>query len=244
MKTFLASFMALLLVVSLAPMAITDDDVENKAEVSDEIDDLMEANEVVKEILGIPEDGIPQEMLDNAAAVVVVSDLLKAGFIAGVKKGEGVMSAHTGSGWTLPAFVEVAGGSIGWQAGVESIDLVLVFMSEKHVQKLLNGEFTFGADASVAAGPVGRQASIGTNENAKSAVYAYSRSKGLFAGISLDGSKISIDKEANQKVYGVDANTNAHAIMYGQKGKAPEQAQQFKTTLNSLTKAQNEKAKS
>jgi lipid-binding SYLF domain-containing protein len=173
---------------------------------------------------------------------VVIPDLLKAGFIAGVKSGNGVMASHKANGWTHPAYVKLAGGSIGWQAGVESTDLVLVFMSEKHVQKLLNGEFTLGADASVAVGPVGRQGSIGTNENAKSAVYTYSRSKGVFAGISLDGSKISIDKESNERVYGTGANV--HSIINGQQAKAPAEAEAFKTTLNTMTKAQNVKAKS
>jgi lipid-binding SYLF domain-containing protein len=243
MKTILSSFIALLVAFSFASVvALADDDVKKAAEPADEIEDLMEANTVIKEILAIPENGIPQEMLDNAAAVVVIPDLLKASLIAGVKSGEGVMALHGGSGWSHPAFVELAGGSLGLQAGVESTDLVLVFMSEKHVQKLLNGEFTLGADASVAAGPVGRQASAGTNENAKSAVYAYSRSKGLFAGISVDGSKISIDTEANTRVYG--ANANAHNVLHGQQATAPKEAEEFKTTLNTMTKANNPKAKS
>jgi lipid-binding SYLF domain-containing protein len=238
MKKVLYVFMALLMVSAVGHFAIAG---EGDSAATDEQDRLIEANTVVKEVLAIPENGIPQEMLDNAAAVIVIPDLLKAGFIAGVKAGEGVMSAHTGTGWTRPSFVELKGGSIGWQAGVESTDLVLVFMSEKHVQKLLNGEFAFGADASVTVGPIGRQASAGTNQDAKSAIYAYSRSKGVFAGISLDGSKVSIDKESNTKIYGTD---NAHNIMYGGQGNAPAEAETFKTTLNSVTKANNPKAKS
>ena len=245
MRKLIASSMAILLMLALAAVSFADDDDAKKTDISDEIDRIADANTVVKEVLAIPENGIPQEMLDNAAAVIVIPDLLKAGFVAGVKSGNGVMSAHTGSGWTVPCFVKLAGGSIGWQAGVESTDLVLVFMSEKHVQKLLNGEFTLGADASVAVGPVGRQAGVATNENAKSAVYTYSRSKGVFAGISLDGSKISVDKESNERIYG--AGSNPHNVMYGggqgqAATKAPAEAEEFKTTLNSMTKKNNPKS--
>ena len=240
MKKFITSSMAILLMLALAALSFADDKDVQKADVSDEIDRVADANTVLKEVLAIPENGIPQEMLDNAAAVVVIPDLLKAAFVAGVKSGNGVISAHTGSGWTHPAFVKLAGGSVGWQAGVESTDLVLVFMSEKHVQKLLNGEFTLGVDASVAVGPVGRQASVGTNENAKSAVYTYSRSKGVFAGISLDGSKISVDTESNERIYG--AKTTPHNVLYGQHGTAPKEAEDLKTTLNSMTKKNNPKS--
>jgi len=242
MKKVLTVFMALLMVSALVPFAIADDEDKDETYASDEHERAAESALVVKEVLAIPENGIPQEMLDNAAAIIVIPDLLKAAFIAGVKTGEGVMSAHTATGWTHPAYVELKGGSIGFQVGVESTDLVLVFMSEKHVKKLLNGEFTFGADASVTAGPVGRQASVGTNENAKSAVYAYSRSKGLFAGISLDGSKLSIDTESNTRIYGPGAT--AENILYGQHAPAPKELEDFKTTLNTMTKANNPKAKS
>jgi len=232
--------MALMLVFANSLVSLADDDKDKKAEVSDEIERLTESTNTVRDVLGIPENGIPQDMLDNAAAVVVIPDLIKAAFIAGAKNGDGVMAVRDASGWTLPTFVEMTGGSVGWQIGVEETDLVLVFMDEKHVKKLLNGEFTFGADASVAVGPVGRQASAGTNQNAKSAVYAYSRSKGVFAGVSLDGSKIYIDKEANARVYG--AGTTPSDVLYGQKVKAPKEAADFKLTLNSMTKP-NMKAK-
>ncbi|RPH64615.1 MAG: hypothetical protein EHM89_01280 [Acidobacteria bacterium] len=236
MKKLLAPFCALLLVLAIAPLSIADDyDKDKKADVSDEVDCATEATVALKEVLAIPENGIPQEMLEEAAAIIVVPDLLKAALIAGIKNGDGVMSVRNASGWSHPAFVDVSGGSVGLQAGVESIDLILVFMSEKHVKKLLNGEFTLGADASVAIGPVGRQASAGTSENAKSAVYAYSRSKGAFAGISLDGSKISIDQESDERVYG--AGTTANDVLYGTKhGTPPQQVENFKLTLNDMTK--------
>ncbi|HEU4929582.1 MAG TPA: lipid-binding SYLF domain-containing protein [Candidatus Krumholzibacteria bacterium] len=235
MKKLIASWMALALALVVVPVFAGDDK-------ADDLKKLTEATTTIKEILSIPENGIPQEMLDNAAAVVVIPDMVKAAFIVGGKGGDGVMSLHGGTGWSNPAFVEAGGGSVGLQAGIEEADLVLVFMSEKHVNKLLNGEFTLGADASVAAGPVGRQGSIGTNENAKSAIYAYSRSQGVFAGVSLDGTKFDVDEEANVRVYGTGANV--HNIVHGKQAtKAPAEAETFKTTLNSLTKAENVKAK-
>ncbi len=234
MKKLIASWVALALALAVVPV-IADDDK------ADDLGKLNEATTTIKEILSIPENGIPQEMLDNAAAVVVIPDMVKAAFIVGGKSGDGVMALHSGSGWSHPTFVEAGGGSVGLQAGIEEADLVLVFMSEKHVNKILNGEFSVGADASVAAGPVGRQASVGTNENAKSAIYAYSRSAGVFAGISLDGTKIDVDNEANVRVYGTGANV--HNIVHGKQAKAPAEAETFTTTLNSLTKAENQKAK-
>jgi lipid-binding SYLF domain-containing protein len=233
MKKLIASCVALALALAVVP-SFADDK-------ADDVKKLTEATTTIKEILSIPENGIPQEMLDNAAAVVVIPDMVKAAFIVGGRGGDGVMALHGAQGWSLPAFVEAGGGSVGLQAGIEEADLVLVFMSEKHVNKILNGEFTIGADASVSAGPVGRQASAGTNENAKSAIYAYSRSAGVFAGVALDGTKIDIDEEANVRVYGTGANVNS--IVHGKQAKAPAEAETFKTTLNSLTKAENMKAK-
>ncbi len=234
MKRLIASWMALALILVVVPVLADDSP-------ADDTKKLSEATTTVKEILSIPENGIPQEMLNNAAAVVVIPDMVKAAFIVGGRSGDGVLALHGANGWSLPAFVEAGGGSVGLQAGIEEADLVLVFMSEKHVAKILNGEFTVGVDGSVAAGPVGRQASVGTNENAKSAIYAYSRSAGVFAGVALDGTKIDVDDEANVRIYGTGANVNS--IVHGKQAKAPAEAETFKTTLNSLTKAENVKAK-
>ena len=239
MKKLTTPFLALLFVLALAPVSIAGNDKSEKADdIKDANEHLTEATTTLKEVLAIPEDGIPKKMLDNAAALVVIPDLLKAGFVVGAKSGDGVISARNGSGWSHPAFVNMDGGSIGWQIGVESTDLVLVFMDEKHVKDLLHGEFTLGGEASVAVGPVGRQGSAGTNDDFNSAVYAYSRSKGVFAGISIDGSKISIDKDENALMYG--AGTTANDVLYTQKhAKAPQAAEDFKTTLNNLTKSKS-----
>ncbi len=236
MKKF--PFMTLSLVLAVAPLSIAGDDkaADKADDTKDAKEHLTEATTTIKEVLSIPEDGIPQKMLDGAAAVIVVPDLLKAAFIAGAKSGDGVMSVRSAGGWTHPVSINLDGGSIGWQIGVESTDLVLVFMDEKHVKELLNGEFTLGGEVSVAVGPVGRQASAGANTDFNSSVYAYSRSKGVFAGASLDGSKIGIDKDENALIYG--AGTTANDVLYGTKQPKTllKEADDFKTTLNSLAK--------
>jgi len=233
MRAFLALFAAATLVLSLAP-APTVAQKEEKSKMTDEAERMMNATVTLKEILGIPEKGIPQSMLDNAAAIVVIPGLVKAGFIVGGKHGKGVMSVRNDTGWSHPSFVSLTGGSIGWQAGVKSTDLVLVFMSQKSVTKLLNGEFTLGADASVAAGPVGREAGAGTNLRVEAEIYSYSRSRGAFAGVSLDGSKLSIDKDANEKYYGREVKVED--LLFGGHGEVPQGAEDFKATLNRLSK--------
>jgi len=236
MRTLLAAFMAMLLVFAIAPVSRAGDETAKNAEASanDESERMTSSTATLKEVLSIPEDGVPQTMLDNAAAIVVIPGLIKAGFIAGVKHGNGVLSTRGKAGWTHPTFVTMTGGSVGWQAGVESTDLVLVFMSEKNVKALLNGEFTLGADASVAVGPVGRQAAAGTNLSVKAEIYAYSRSRGVFVGIAIDGSHLGIDNDANVRYYG--EGTTANALLFGEHAKAPEGAEAFKVTLNNLTK--------
>jgi lipid-binding SYLF domain-containing protein len=235
MKTLFAYLMAVGLMVSMTPASQAGGDTPKNAdvEVSDETERMTNATTTLKEIVGIPEDGIPQSMLDNAAAIVVIPGLVKASFIVGGKRGEGVMSVRNVTGWTHPTFVNLTGGSIGWQAGVSSTDLVLVFMNEKTVKELLNGEFTLGADAAVAVGPVGRVASAGTNLELKAEIYSYSRSSGLFAGISVDGSQLDVDNDANVRYYG--AGRNASDVLYGASAKAPQSADEFKLTLNKLT---------
>ncbi len=236
MKTLFAFLIAAAVVLANAPLSMAGDkdSTDSTTTVSDESQRMMNATTTLEEVIGIPENGIPQTMFDNAAAIIVIPSLVKAGFIIGAKRGEGVMSIRGEKGWGHPAFVNLTGGSIGWQAGVSSTDLILVFMSEKNVKALLNGEFTLGADAAVAAGPVGREASAGTNLSAKAEIYSYSRSRGLFAGVAIDGSQLGIDNDATARYYG-DGMT-ASKVLYETHDKAPESAEHFKLTLNNLTK--------
>ncbi len=169
---------------------------------SRETEIVAASNQVLKEIMEIPAKGIPISLLANAQGIVVIPKLLKGGFVIGVRRGHGVvMVRDEKNAWRPPLFVTVTGGSVGWQIGIQSTDLVLVFQTRKSIQKLLHGNFTIGADAAAAAGPVGREATAATDIFLSAEVYSYSRSRGLFAGISLDGSAIQIDSAANAQYY-------------------------------------------
>jgi lipid-binding SYLF domain-containing protein len=205
-KLFVVALGLLALAGLVAPPVNADDKYKDKKVEEtrdiDEVEELTESREALKKVMAIPEDGIPQDMLEGAAAIVVVPDMVKAAFVAGAQHGDGVMVVRNGNGWSAPIFVELTGGSVGFQAGVQSTDVVLVFKNASAAKKVLDGEFTLGADGSIAAGPVGRDAKAGTDVKLDQEVYSYSRSKGLFAGVSLDGSKLSINKDGNAAYYG------------------------------------------
>jgi|SwirhirootsSR3_FD_contig_51_3179328_length_885_multi_2_in_0_out_0_1 lipid-binding SYLF domain-containing protein len=170
---------------------------------SNEAERTTEAVSVLTEIMGIPEDSIPEELMARAHGIAVIPHVVKGAFGLGGQWGKGLMSQRREDGvWSPPSYVEIGGGSFGLQIGVQATDIVLIFTDEDGLKGLLKGKVKLGADASAAAGPLGRKAEVGTDVLLKSAVLAYSRSKGLFAGISLDGSVISVDDSANRKVYG------------------------------------------
>src|SRR5690606_13323709 len=155
------------------------------------------------EIQKIPEQSIPDKLLDEAKAVVVIPDTIKAGLVIGGRRGHGLMSVKTPDGtWSNPVFVTLTGGSIGFQAGVQSSDIVLVFRNDRSLDNVVNGKFTLGADASVAAGPVGRNAAAATDGQLKAEIWSWSRARGLFAGVALDGAALRIDNDAQAAVYG------------------------------------------
>ena len=158
---------------------------------------------VLKEMSAIPENSIPERLLAEAYAIAIVPNLAKAGFVVGGRYGKGLISVRGKDGaWSNPNYINLSGGSVGFQIGLQQSDLILVFTSPAGVEGIINGKFTLGGDASVAAGPVGRQASASTDEKFKAEILSYSRTRGLFAGISLDGSAITIDKKANETMYG------------------------------------------
>jgi lipid-binding SYLF domain-containing protein len=157
---------------------------------------------VLDEIQGAPDKGIPQQVLGSAECVAVVPGMLKGGFIVGAKHGRGLASCRTPKGWSSPAFFVVTGGSIGWQIGGQEVDLVLLIMNKNGMKHLLSSEFSLGADASVAAGPVGRQAEGDTDWKMRAEVLTYSRARGLFAGITLNGAVIKQDKDSTREFYG------------------------------------------
>ena len=165
---------------------------------------------VLSEIQKIPEQGIPDKLLDEGRAVVVIPDTLKVGLVIGGRRGHGLMSVKSPDGsWSQPVFVKLTGGSIGFQAGVQSSDVVLVFRNDRNLENIVNGKITLGADAGVAAGPVGRNASASTDGQLKAEIWSWSRARGLFAGVALDGAVLQIDDDANVAVYGSAATPRA-----------------------------------
>ena len=163
------------------------------------------AARVLAEIQAIPETSIPNKLLDEARAIVVVPDSIKAGLVIGGRRGHGVLSVRQPDGrWSNPSFVTLTGGSVGLQVGVQSADIVLVFRSDRGLDSTVNGKFTLGADAGVAAGPMGRNASAATDGQLKAEIWSWSRARGLFAGVALDGAVLAIDDRANEAVYGRD----------------------------------------
>jgi lipid-binding SYLF domain-containing protein len=163
---------------------------------------LLTAGEVLQELRSGRDEVIPDRLLERAYGIAVIPDLTKVAFFAGGRRGHGVLVVRDKQGrFSDPVFVTMTGGSFGWQWGVQSADIVLVFTTPKGVEGINGGKVTLGADASVAAGPVGRQASAATDASFKAEVYSYSRSRGVFAGIALDGTVISIDDDANSAFY-------------------------------------------
>ena len=200
MKTIAASITVLLMAASAFGQLKKDD-----------IEKLNDAAMVVTELRSTPE-GIPESIWNKAHCVLVIPSLKKAGFIVGGEHGSGVMSCRHGNTWGAPVFMEMTKASAGLQAGVSSTDLVLVVMNEKGAEKLLNNKVTLGADASVAAGPVGRSASAATDAQLSAEMLSYSRSKGLFAGVDVSGGSLNPDKSENERAYGPNASPRAIAL--------------------------------
>jgi len=166
------------------------------------VDRLHNSVEVLQSIMATPDKGIPEEVLSGAKCMVVIPHLIKGGFIFGGKHGRGVASCRTAEGWSAPAFVSVGGGSWGLQIGVEGVDLVMLVMNDRGLQHLLSSKFELTGEGSVAAGPVGRHASAGTDWKLNTEVLTYSRSKGAFAGLTLEGAVVEQDNDSTRAIYG------------------------------------------
>jgi len=185
---------------------------------------LEKATAVLHEIMGAPDRGIPEEVLEHAKCVAVVPHMVKGGFIFGGKGGKGVATCRTANGWSAPAFITISGGSWGLQIGVEAVDLVMIIQNEKGMQQLLSSKFELGADASAAAGPVGRHASANTNWKLETEILTYSRAKGAFAGLTLSGASVRRDDDSMQAIYGREVTTRS--VLTGNVAATPE-AQSF-----------------
>ena len=189
----------LTLLVSLCAFSFAADDQPRETKASDRV---QAAADVLDDIQGAPDKGIPQEVLGSAECVAVVPSMLKGGFIIGGKYGRGLASCRTPKGWSAPAFFVVSGGSVGFQIGGQAVDLVMLIMNKDGMKHLLSSEFELGADASVAAGPVGRHAEGNTDWKMRAEVLTYSRARGLFAGVSLNGAVVKQDKDSTREFYG------------------------------------------
>jgi SH3 domain-containing YSC84-like protein 1 len=192
---------------------------------------LQHAGAVLNEIVSTPDKGIPEEVLENAKCVAVVPHLLKGGFVFGAENGRGVATCRTDHGWSAPAFFTITGGSWGLQIGIEGVDLILIIQGDHGMQRLIGSKFELGGDVSVAAGPVGRHASAGTDWKLNTEILTYSRARGAFAGLTLTGAAIRRDDDSTEAVYGREVPTSR--ILRGEVS-VPESAHSF---LNALADA-------
>jgi SH3 domain-containing YSC84-like protein 1 len=189
----------LILIVSLYSLVAVADD---QPKASKAVDRVQAAADVLNEIQAAPDSGIPAEILGRSECVAVVPSMLKGGFIVGAKYGRGLASCRTPKGWSAPAFFQLEGGSFGFQIGGQAVDLVMLIMNNDGMQHLLSSKFALGADASVAAGPVGRHAEGNTDWKMRAQVLTYSRARGIFAGVSLNGAVVKQDKDSTREFYG------------------------------------------
>lgn len=211
-------FILLVTLLSLASLGWA----ESKRESS--TDRMDNAGRVFREVMAAPDNGIPEEVLDHAKCVAVVPHMMKGGFVFGARNGRGVATCRTANGWSAPAFFAITGGSWGLQIGIESVDLIMIIQNEKGMQQLLASKFQIGADASAAAGPVGRHASANTNWKMETEILTYSRAKGAFAGLTVNGASVRRDDDSMHAIYG--RNVTTRSVLLG-KVAAPASANSF-----------------
>jgi lipid-binding SYLF domain-containing protein len=197
---------------------------------------VADSADVIDQLLRIPEKTIPPNLLSRAYAVAVVPNVVKAAFGLGARRGKGILVVRQDDdSWSNPAFITLTGGSFGWQIGAQSTDIILVFKTRKGVDGIANGKLTLGADASVAAGPVGRHTAIATDARFKAEVVSYSRSRGLFAGVALEGAGVTMDRKANAAFYSSN-NMTPEKIFVSSPNIAPDVANAFVQLLTAQTR--------
>ncbi len=217
----------LLTIAMLTALALLESGV---ATASDQENTVNQAISVLDKIMEIPESAIPPSLLSNAYGIAIIPGVIKGAFIFGGRYGEGVLMVRdSGGGWSNPTFLSIGGGSFGWQIGGQSTDVILVFKSPRSIENIKKGKFTLGADAAVAAGPVGRRVEGATDVMLKAEILSYSRSRGFFAGVSLEGSVLNILWEDNTAYYGRDSVT-VEDIFAGRAG-SPASAATLRRTL-------------
>lgn len=196
---------------------------------------VSDAADILDQLSRIPERSIPPSLLSRAYAVAVIPNVVRAAFGLGARRGKGIIVVrHDDDSWSNPAFITLTGGSVGWQIGADSTDVILVFKTRKGVDGIANGKLTLGANASVAAGPVGRHTGVATDIEFKAEVFSYSRSRGLFAGIALEGAGVTMDRKANAAFYGSTSMT-PESIFVSSPNIAPDVANTFVQVLTAQT---------
>lgn len=223
-KTLIAAATLLILLLTSTASAASREDKR-----------VGDAADVLEQLVRIPERTVPPALLSRAYAVAVIPNVFKGAFGLGARRGKGILVVRQGdNSWSNPAFITLTGGSVGWQVGAQSTDIILVFKTRKGVDGIENGRLTLGADASVAAGPLGRHTSIATDIEFKAEVYSYSRSRGLFAGIALEGSGVTMDRKANASFYS-SSNMTPERIFASSPNIAPDVANTFVQILTAQT---------
>jgi lipid-binding SYLF domain-containing protein len=209
---------------------------ERRKSITAELEKVNDAIEVVEEMIEIPEEGIPEALLSKAYGIAIIPKVIKAAWVVGGRFGKGVLLVRGERGqWGNPCFIRIAGGSVGWQIGIQSADIILVFKRKKSIESITEGKITLGADAAVAAGPVGRRAEVSTDIELEAEIYSYSKSRGLFAVVSIEGSAIQIDEDANADFYDRE-DLGAHDILFGGKSMdVPAVAKKLKEILTEYT---------
>jgi lipid-binding SYLF domain-containing protein len=197
--------------------------------VSEEADRLREAVTIMNEAMKGDDTAIPDSILRRAEGIAVFPSTVKAGFIFGGMRGRGVLSGRTEKGWSPPTFMTLTGGSFGLQAGGQATDIVFVIMNRRGLENFIRNQFKFGADASAAAGPVGRDVQAGTDLQMRAEILSYSRARGLFAGVTVNGSTVRTDMDANYRFY--DTRFNSTQIVVGGLAGAPASVQEWQDTL-------------
>ena len=204
---------------------------------SEETGRVESATEVLSKIMEIPENAIPPALMSDAQGIAIVPGVIKVGLFVGGQYGRGVLVVRgKGGAWSNPVFITLTSGSIGWQIGAESTDFVIVFKTPRSIEGIMKGQYTLGAEAAAAAGPVGRSVKASTDIELKAEIYSYSRSRGLFAGVSLEGSSLQIDDKSNAAYYDKE-NVHPSGILSGKEVKTPAGAEKLKISLEKYAPA-------
>jgi len=221
-------------VVALLLMFAASSSAQTTAVESDETKRVRDSVTVFSEIMKADDSAIPRSILSKAQGIAIFPDTLKAGFVVGGTRGRGILSVHDQSGWSAPAFFTLTGGSIGLQIGGQAADIILVINNQRGLENLVSNQFKIGADASVAAGPVGRDAQASTDIQLRAQILSYSRARGLFAGVTINGSTVRQDRDASQRFYG--KALEAKQILFGGLTDVPAVVASWRAALDRYTR--------